>query len=163
MIILGIDPGFGRVGWGVVEKINGNWTHVAHGCIETFQDKTFLERLEQVSEQLRQVIEKYKPDHSAVEELFFSKNAKTVIDVAQARGVIMLTINQQGIPIMELTPLQVKQAIVGYGRAEKTQVQKMLKILLQLEKIPKQDDAADALAVAMACASQINFQKKVNG
>lgn len=163
MIILGIDPGFGRVGWGVVERINGNWTYVAHGCIETFKDKTFLERLEQVSSELTQVIEEYKPGYSAVEELFFYKNAKTVIDVAQARGVILHTLSQQNVPIMELTPLQVKQAVVGYGKAEKSQVQKMLKILLKLDKIPKQDDAADALAVALACSSQINFQKKLKG
>ncbi len=149
MRILGIDPGFGRVGFGIIEKKGGEWTHVAHGCIETSSKKKLSERLVEVHADLETVIKKYRPDSAALEELFFAKNAKTAMDVGQARGVIFLTLLQAGLSVDEFTPLEVKQAVTGYGRAEKVQLQKMITLLLKLPKKPLPDDAADALAVAL--------------
>lgn len=160
--ILGIDPGFGRVGWGVVEKINGDWAHVAHGCIETDKKNIFIERLIQIQEQLNKVILKYHPNYSAVEDLFFYKNVKTAMQVGQARGIILLTLHQAGLSIEELTPLQVKQAMTGYGRAEKRQLQKLVQTHLNMKEKVRQDDAADALATALACGYTLNFRRKLN-
>jgi len=156
--ILGIDPGFGRVGWGVIEKKGSSWKHIAHGCIETSTKKDFLDRLEDIYKELKLVIKEFEPDFSGVEELFFVKNVTTGIKVAQARGVILLTLRQAGLPVVEMTPLAVKQSVVGYGRAEKRQVQEMLKMVLNMKTKPKQDDAADALAVAFAASGQIRFK-----
>lgn len=152
--ILGIDPGFGRVGFGIIERGNGNvWKHVAHGCIETSPKKTFVNRLSDIYDDLTEIIRRYKPTRMAVEELFFVKNVTTGIDVGQARGVIVLTGYQKGLPIDEFTPMEVKQAITGYGRAQKSQMQKIIAISLGLKKKIKSDDAADALAIAL-CAGQ---------
>lgn len=152
--ILGIDPGFGRVGWGVIEQNKKNeWVATAYGCIETFPKNTFVERLSEVHGDLVGVIKKYHPTRMAVEELFFFKNLKTAIEVAQARGVILLTGVENGLGIDEFTPLQVKQAITGYGRAEKAQMQKMVAVTLGIKGKIKSDDAADALAIAL-CAGQ---------
>ncbi|PIR04597.1 MAG: crossover junction endodeoxyribonuclease RuvC [Candidatus Magasanikbacteria bacterium CG11_big_fil_rev_8_21_14_0_20_39_34] len=157
MRILGIDPGFGRMGFGVIEKVSGNFKHVAHGCIETSPKASFVERLLTLDQELNKILKEYQPTHAGVEELFFYKNAKTAIDVGQARGVILLGLKKANLPLFELTPLQVKQALVGYGRAEKKQVQKMVQLVLSLEAGNLQDDAADALAIAIATIGLLKF------
>lgn len=147
--ILGIDPGFGRIGFGVVEKRSGALKAICYGCIETDAKKSFVERLEEMHKELQYLIKKYRPRAAAVEDLFFYKNVKTAIKVSQARGVILLTLKQAGVKIVEITPLQLKQAMTGYGRAEKRQVQKMVQIELGIKKKIRPDDAADALALAI--------------
>jgi crossover junction endodeoxyribonuclease RuvC len=149
--ILGIDPGYGRIGWGIIQGSRNKWIHVADGCIETTVKDPFLDRLLELQKELKDIINTYKPDFSAVEDLFFAKNVKTAMKVGQARGVIILTLADAGLPVDEFTPLQIKQAITGYGRAEKQQIQKMVQMELGLSETPKQDDAADALAVALTC------------
>lgn len=163
--ILGIDPGFGRIGFGVIEKASNNndWQVVGYGCIETSVRDPFIDRLDELHQVLRKIIKKYNPTRAAVEDLFFYKNAKTAIKVGQARGVILLTLRQANLPIDEFTPLQIKQTVVGYGRAEKQQIQKMLQLTLNMKEKPKQDDAADALAVALTCGVSLkmnNFIKR---
>ena len=153
--ILGIDPGYGRVGWGVIESAGSEFVHVAHGCIETGANDPFIDRLSELHLELQKIIKKYNPHCAGVEDLFFFKNAKTLMPVSEMRGIIILALSQSGIPIFEFTPLQVKQAVVSYGRAEKLQVQKMTSLILGLKEIPKPDDAADALAVAI-CAANYN-------
>lgn len=158
--ILGIDPGFGRVGLGIIEKRNGVWVHVGHGLVETSPKKSFIERLWDVHTEVEKIVKKYKPTRAAVEELFFAKNTTTAIQVAQARGVILLTLIQSGIPVDEFTPLQVKQALTGYGRAEKSQIQKMVLMTLHMKEKKLQDDAADALALALTSAASLAFTLK---
>ncbi|PIY93220.1 MAG: crossover junction endodeoxyribonuclease RuvC [Candidatus Magasanikbacteria bacterium CG_4_10_14_0_8_um_filter_32_14] len=157
--ILGTDPGFGRVGWGVIENRKGKWVGVAYGCIETNKKSDFVSRLEEISLSLTEIIKKYKPDFSAVEELFFYTNVTTAIKVGQARGVILLTLKQQNVIVYEFTPLQVKQSITGYGRAEKGQLQRMVKMMLGIKKPITPDDAADALAVALTCSTGLRMLK----
>ena len=161
--ILGIDPGFGRTGWGVIEKNGSELRPVACGCIETSSKDDFIDRIDELNCELLKIIKKYKPIHSGVEDLFFAKNVKTAMKVGQARGVILLTLRQAGLPIDEFTPLQIKQALTGYGRAEKGQVQKMVQMILQIKKKITPDDAADALAVAIACASNLKMKTKTSG
>jgi len=158
--IFGIDPGYGRVGWGIVEGSSQEWRHVAHGCIETTPNTPHIPRLSQISKELIKIIEMYQPDCSAVEDLFFYRNVTTAIQVGQARGVILLTLHNAKLPIEEFTPLQVKQAVTGYGKADKKQVQKMVQVMLNLKKIPSPDDAADALAVALAAGVALMFKAK---
>ena len=124
--ILGIDPGFGRVGFGIIEKRGSEWVHVVHGLIETSPKKTFVERILEIHETLQKIIIKYEPNRAAIEELFFYKNVTTAIQVGQARGVILLTLVQAGLTIDEFTPLELKQSLTGYGRAEKGQIQKRI-------------------------------------
>lgn len=159
--ILGIDPGYGRTGFGVIEKINNGFKLVAYGCIETSAKKKFIDRLQELHEELQYVIKKYQPTNVAVEDLFFAKNVKTAMQVGQARGVILLTLVEAGLPIYEFTPLQVKQALTGYGRAEKGQVQRMLRTILKIKKKITPDDAADALAVALTGGVSQSFARKV--
>lgn len=147
--ILGLDPGTATTGWGIIEENKKNPKLVAFGCIETSKHKDTFTRLREIAEDLNYLIAEYQPDEVAIEDLFFFKNLKTAIKVAQARGVLLLTIAQKNLQGYEYTPLQVKQALTGYGRAEKHQVQMMVKNVLKLDKIPKPDDAADALAVAI--------------
>lgn len=154
MVILGIDPGLARTGWGVIQRSHGDDQMIAYGCIETPAKTPDHERLVQLFHELRLVIERYRPDRAAVERLFFEKNAKTAIQVGQARGVVMLALALEKIPQQDVTPLQVKQAVTGYGAASKEQVQKMVKTLLKLSEIPKPDDAADALAVALTLQAE---------
>jgi len=154
MIILGIDPGTAATGFGIIKK-NRELKPIDYGLITTPADLSTAERLNRLHNELHLLIKKHKPDIVAVEDIFFFKNLKTAIKVSQARGVILLTAAKSKIPIFECTPLQVKQAITSYGRAEKIQVQKMVKVLLGLKEIPKPDDAADALAVAICCAHSI--------
>lgn len=154
--ILGIDPGFGRVGYGIIEqKNNREWKAVGFGCIETSSKDSFVKRLADIHDELEEIIKKYEPMRLAVEELFYFKNAKTVIEVAQARGVIILTAVENGLPVDEFTPLQVKQAVTGYGRAEKGQMQKVVAMILGLKEKIKSDDAADALAVALTAGQSL--------
>ncbi len=159
--ILGIDPGFGRVGFGIIEKKGSEWLHVTHGLIETSPQKTFVERILEIHETLQKVIKKYEPTRAAIEELFFYKNVTTAIQVGQARGVILLTLVQANLPIDEFTPLEVKQSLTGYGRAEKGQIQKMVLMILKLKDKKLQDDAADALAIALTASQMLNFKKCV--
>jgi len=166
MIILGIDPGTATTGYGVIESNKGKLKVVDYGCILTDKKSKMPERLDFLGEELKKIIKKYKPQAMAVEELFFFKNAKTIITVGQARGVILFVGKnigkKTGLDIFEYTPLQVKQAVVGYGRADKKQVQSMVKAILSLNEVPKPDDAADALAVAICCESSLKFERKVN-
>ena len=153
MYILGIDPGFAIVGWGIIESVRGNVRPVAYGAITTPAHTPIESRLLTIQKDLEAIIEKYKPDEMAVEELFFNTNITTGIAVAEARGVIICTAHRLGVKVNEYTPLQVKQAVVGYGKAEKQQVIAMVTALLKLQKPPKPDDTADALAIAL-CHSQ---------
>ena len=152
MIILGIDPGLAIVGWGVIEYKNSRFRTVAYGSVQTPAGMRTEERLKLIFEGINGLIEKYRPDAVAVEELFFNTNITTGIRVAEARGVILLCAECAGIKTYEYTPLQVKQAVVGYGRAEKKQVITMVTMLLGLPKPPKPDDTADALAIAICHA-----------
>jgi crossover junction endodeoxyribonuclease RuvC len=149
VIILGIDPGTAITGYGVVDYQGNHYKLIEYGVIRSSKDQETASRLNTVHKGIIQLIETHKPDYAAVEELFFNKNVKTALTVGQARGVIMLGAYQKGISIYEYTPLQVKQAVVGYGRAEKNQVQFMVKAILNLPDIPRPDDAADALAIAI--------------
>ncbi|MCW1969408.1 MAG: crossover junction endodeoxyribonuclease RuvC [Anaerolineae bacterium] len=150
MISLGIDPGIATTGYGVVrEERNGQLTALAFGVIETPKTATLPERLQQLRNDLKAILAQWQPETCAVEELFFATNAKTAITVGQARGVILLALADAGLPIGEYTPLQVKQAIAGYGQADKKQMQEMVRMLLNLRTIPKPDDAADGLAIAI--------------
>jgi len=152
MIILGIDPGTAIIGYGIIEKLSDKLKVIEYGCITTKTEYSTAERLDQLDQELIKLIKKHKPDKMAVEDIFFFKNLKTVIKVSQARGVILMRGARIKIPIFEYTPLQVKQAVTSYGRADKKQVQEMVKLLLKLKEIPKPDDAADALAIAICCA-----------
>lgn len=149
MIILGIDPGYAIVGYGVIEKIGNETKCLDYGAITTDKDTDFPTRLVQIAEGMEYLIEKFKPECLAIEELFFQNNQKTAINVAQARGVVVQIAKKKLGNLYEYTPLQIKQALTGQGRAEKAQVQYMVKAILNLNAIPKPDDAADALAVAL--------------
>ncbi len=152
MIILGIDPGLAIVGYGVIEAVKGNFRVLDYGVITTPKEESTPVRLKMIEESLSKLIDKYQPENISIEELFFATNAKTAITVAEARGVILLTAITKCGRLYEYTPLQIKQAITGYGKADKKQVQQMVRILLKLKEIPKPDDAADALAVALTHA-----------
>ncbi len=152
VIILGIDPGLAIVGYGVIEYRNGRFRTLAYGAITTPAHTAVEKRLNLIYRDLNHIIQKYKPDEMAVEELFFTNNITTGISVAEARGVILLCAEQNGVSVNEYTPLQVKQSVVGYGKAEKKQVILMVETILGLEKAPKLDDTADALAIAICHA-----------
>ena len=154
--ILGIDPGTAIVGWAVLEEKDGKVTALGYGHISTSPECSTASRLLEISCDLSKIIETYKPDEASVEDLFFFKNVKTVMKVSQARGAILLTLEQFCVRISEYTPLQVKQALTGYGRAEKKQIQLMVKNILKLKEIPKPDDTADAIAIALC---HINSRK----
>ncbi|MFZ5982558.1 MAG: crossover junction endodeoxyribonuclease RuvC [Patescibacteria group bacterium] len=147
--VLGIDPGTATVGWGIVEERNGQLRAVAFGHIATSPKKTDEERLVEISKDLKIILAKYLPREVGIEKLFFFKNQKTVMEVSQARGAIILTMSQKDVKVFSYTPLEVKQAVTGYGRAEKKQIQLMTKEILGLDKIPRPDDTADALAIAI--------------
>jgi len=157
MIILGIDPGTATVGFGVIDYQKKNKKQIVcldYGIINTSPKQSTGERLVQINFDLAEIIKKYKPEIAAVESLFFFKNLKTVMPVSQARGVIIYTLSKKNVPFLEFTPLQAKTAVTGYGKATKNQVQKMVQNLLSLEELPKPDDAADALAIAICCADK---------
>ena len=149
MVILGIDPGVATIGFGVVRAERGKNTLLQYGVITTPAGIPLSQRLVQISEDMEQLIRQFKPDEMAVEELFFSKNITTGIAVAHGRGVILLAAEKLGVPVFEYTPMQVKQAVVGYGAAQKRQVMLMTQRLLGMKEVPKPDDAADALAIAI--------------
>ncbi|MFA4834210.1 MAG: crossover junction endodeoxyribonuclease RuvC [Patescibacteria group bacterium] len=154
MIILGIDPGLADTGYGIIKKDErGRLICKEYGVVKTGAREELGKRLETINKKLNEIIKKHKPKLIAVEQLFFCKNVKTALLVGQARGVILLTARQNKIPTVEFTPLQVKQAVSSYGQAEKQQVQKMVKLLLNLKELPEPDDAADALAIAICAAN----------
>ncbi len=152
MIIIGIDPGYAIVGVGVIEYKGNKFRPIECDAITTHSSMPSSMRLKVIYDRINEFLEKYKPDAVAIEELFFNTNAKTAILVAQARGVLVVSATNRGIPVYEYTPLQIKQAVTGYGRADKNQIQQMVKMLLNLNAIPRPDDAADALAVAICHA-----------
>ena len=159
MIILGIDPGTARIGIGIIKKTKKGPEYIYHTCIETDKILDNSARLSIINKEVKKIIKKFEPKRVAVEELFFFKNAKTAIAVGQARGVILLTVHQASLPLFEFTPLQIKQSVTGYGKADKKQVQTMVKTILNMPEIPKPDDAADALAAAL-CAERISIPYK---
>jgi crossover junction endodeoxyribonuclease RuvC len=161
MIIAGIDPGIGRVGWGIIQEAKGKLKTIDFGCFETLTQTKTEQRLLQINQFLNQLFKKYRPGLLAIEELFFAANVKTAIMVGQARGAILLSAAQAKIPIYSYTPLQVKQALTGYGRAEKKQIQAMVKAILNLSCPPKPDDAADALAIAITHAFSYKLQCEI--
>ena len=153
MIILGVDPGTATTGYGVIDANNGDVKLIDYGVIQTRPKQPLEDRLEQLFDELSKIIAQYSPAEIAVEELFFSSNAKTAIAVGQARGVILLAAKKAGVPLSEYTPNQVKNGICGYGGADKKQVQKMVQMILKLVETPQPDDAADALAIAICHSS----------
>lgn len=152
MVILGIDPGIGRLGWGVIKNLNNKPTMIDCGCIETTVNGEISERLLVIGKELDRLIKKYKPDAVSIEDLFFGANSKTAFLVGQARGVSLFTAAKNNLLVTVYTPLQVKIALTGYGRADKSQVSQMVKVILGLEKMPKLDDTTDALAIALTHA-----------
>lgn len=149
MRVLGIDPGIAIVGYAVLEEEGSQFRVLEYGCITTSSKKALPERIAYIYEELTQIIDEFKPDDFAIEELFFNKNIKTAITVAQARGAQILAAVHKDLPIYEYTPLQIKQSVTGYGRADKNQIQETVKNILSLSEIPKPDDAADALAICI--------------
>jgi crossover junction endodeoxyribonuclease RuvC len=156
MRILGIDPGYAIVGWGVVDHRQNKFRTVDYGAITTNTGVEFTRRLEEIYNDMTTLFARYQPDVMAIEKLFFNTNTTTAIMVAEARGCILLAARQAGVKVYEYTPLQVKQSVTGYGRAEKKQIQEMTRLLLGLQKIPKPDDTADALALAVCHAHSAN-------
>lgn len=162
MIIIGIDPGYAIVGIGVIEYVGNKFRTLEYNAITTPAGMPTVERLKKIYNEMIMYVEKYNPDAVAIEELFFNSNQKTAINVAQARGVLLVAVANKNIPIYEYTPLQVKQAVTGYGRADKKQIQTMVKMLLGLNVIPKPDDAADGLALAI-CHAHSNKMNNILG
>lgn len=167
MVILGIDPGYAIVGYGVVEFCGGKYKPLEYGAIVTKAGQSFPKRLETIANALDSVLEKHKIDAVAIEKLYFQNNQKTAIQVAEARGVILLCCQRAGLEIFEYTPLQVKSAVTGYGQAQKPQVMEMTRRLLCLKEIPKPDDTADALALTIchgqAAGSQLRRRLMIGG
>ena len=164
MIVLGIDPGLALLGWGVIESEQNRQRLINYGCVSTTPDQLFPDRLTTISREMRQVLALYHPDEIAFEELFFARNVTTALTVGAARGVALAVCAEYTDQLYEYTPMQVKQAIAGYGKADKKQMQQMVKLLLHMEEIPKPDDAADAIAIAMTHAAtgpaKIQFKMK---
>ena len=161
MIVLGIDPGFGRIGYGVIQFVKNKYHVLEYGCITTKTNSYFPTRLIKIEKDLEEIISRYSIDAASIEELYFNTNSKTAIKVAEARGVILNTLAKSSIDIFEYTPLQAKLAIVGYGRADKIQVKNMVKQFLGLEKMPKLDDTTDALAIAICHTHNCRFNQFV--
>lgn len=157
LLIMGIDPGIAILGYGFVEYKGNSFKVIDYGAVTTEAGTPMSQRLSIIHSQLIELIDKYKPEAFAAEELFFNKNIKTALTVAHARGVAIVAAANKGLPIYEYTPLQVKQAVAGYGRADKKQMQQMVKVLLGLREVPKPDDVADALAVAICHGHSSNF------
>lgn len=159
MRVLGIDPGLAIVGYSIIETDANKIKMLEYGCIKTEAEISTPDRLNIIFNRLNEIIKQYNPEDMAIEELFYNKNVKTVISIGQARGVEVLSGISNGLQIYEYTPLQIKQAVVGYGRAEKKQIQNMVKFILGLNEIPKPDDAADALAVAICHSFSLKFKE----
>lgn len=164
MRILGIDPGYALMGWSIVDYNKSKFSLIEFGCIDTPAGMPMPKRLAQIYEEINRVIEQYEPSVASIEELYFQNNAKTAIQVGQARGIAILSCYNHGLEINEYTPLQIKQSVSGYGNADKKQVQEMVKIILHLDKIPKPDDAADAVAAAICCGNESggSLRKKID-
>lgn len=166
MRVIGIDPGTAIVGYGIIDFDKNKYTVINFGVITTSKDLNMEDRLLIIHQELKKILDKYKPEYMAIEDLFYFKNNKTVISVAQARGIILLNAKQNNLSITSYTPLQVKIGITGYGKADKKQIQQMTQRILNLSEIPKPDDAADALAIAIthinALNSKINFSSTNN-
>lgn len=158
MVILGIDPGYAIIGYGAIEFKCGKYIPLGYGAILTSSKDNFFDRIETIYDKVSEITKTYKPDVSSIEKLYFQNNHKTAIDVAQARGVTLLALKQNNVPIFEYTPLQVKTAVTGYGKAQKNQVMMMTQRLLSLKEIPKPDDTADALAIAICHANSLGYQ-----
>lgn len=158
MRIIGIDPGTGILGFGIIEVVKGKSQLVDGGVIRTPVKEDDAVRLQTIYDELTDIIAETKPDEMAVEKLFFAQNVTTAMTVAQARGVVLLTAMQAQLKIAEYTPLQIKQAITGYGRAEKKQIQEMVRVILNLKEVPKPDDCADAIACALTHAAVVNLR-----
>ena len=163
MLVLGLDPGLATTGYGLVAGDGQHLTALAHGVVRTPARQPMADRLLRLHHELQELVERYQPQVAAVEKLFFSKNVTTGIQVAQARGVTLLTVAQAGLRITEYTPMQIKQGITGHGSADKLQVQEMVRMLLNLERIPRPDDAADALAVAICCHHSARIEALIAG
>ncbi|AFM21351.1 Holliday junction endonuclease RuvC [Acetomicrobium mobile DSM 13181] len=163
MLCLGIDPGIGRVGFGFVEERGSKLSSVNYGCIDTDSHLMVQDRLSLIYEELKNRVKTIRPDVLAMERLFFGQNLTTAENVWQARGVILLVAAQEELPVVELTPSEVKMAVCGYGKASKSQVQEMVRCILSLESVPKPDDTADALAVAIAGISIFKVQRLAEG
>lgn len=161
MLIVGIDPGIGRCGWAIVEVEGSKVEAIDYGCIETKPNSDVTDRLLIISMKIEKIIKKYKPQVLAIEELFFGANSKTALVVGQARGAVLLCAAKNNIPAAVYTPLQVKMAVTGYGRADKNQIGQMVKVILKLDKIPKLDDTSDALAVAITHAFSAKMNSKL--
>lgn len=155
MIVLGIDPGTARLGYGLVDRQGSTLRMLDYGCLETINDRPLEQRLLLIHEGLTDLIETHRPEAVGVERLFFNKNARTAMAVGQARGVVLLTAAEHGLPVFEYGPHEVKLAVTGYGRAPKDQVQRMVQLMLSMPQLPRPDDAADALAVAICTAHAI--------
>jgi len=158
MLVLGIDPGYAIVGWGVIDYSGSRLSPIAFGAVTTAAGQDFPKRLLKISDDIGRILDKWRPQAISIEHLYFNSNTTKAIDVAQARGVIVLEAAKRNIDIGEYTPLQVKQAVVGYGKAEKKQVMEMTRQLLKLKEVPKPDDTADALAIAICHAHSFNSQ-----
>lgn len=152
MRVIGIDPGYAIVGWGVVDYVGNRFAPVGYGAVLTDKDTPFEQRLAEIYEGVQDILRRYQPQALSLEKLFYQHNQTTVIGVAEARGVVLLAAAQAGVPVFEYTPMQVKQSVTGYGKAVKKQVQEMTRIMLRLPGIPKPDDTADALAMAITHA-----------
>ncbi len=165
MKILGIDPGVAITGWGVIsqgQKSVNDLTLVDYGVIRTSKDKPHFERLSVIFDDMQEIITRFAPDVVAIEKLYFCKNVTTAISVGEARGIVLLTAARAHLEIFEYTPLQIKDSVCGYGKADKKQVQNMVSTILEMEEIPQPDDAADGLAVAICCSSAYRFKDKLN-
>lgn len=165
MVVLGIDPGYAIVGYGAIQFHNNCYRPLGFGAITTDADTDFNRRLEIIYDRCTEILQKCRPDALAIEKLYFQTNQKTAIKVAQARGVTLLAAQKQGVPIFEYTPLQVKTAVTGYGKAKKPQVMEMTRRLLKLAEVPKPDDTADALAIAIChtqAAGTVMRQRLIN-
>ncbi len=161
MRILGIDPGYAITGYSIIDYQGNRFKLVDSGAVLTKAGESFPDRLNKIYNDVGEIIDSYKPDAISVEELFFNNNAKTAINVAQARGIVLVIGRQKNIPTFEYTPLQIKQAVAGYGRADKIQVQKMVKTILNVEKLPKLDDTTDSMAAAICHAHSAKFSQKL--
>ncbi len=159
-IILGIDPGIADTGYGIIKEEAGKLSCLVYGTIKTLPSQSLPNRLITLYAQLDKIIKKYQPQATAIEQLFFNKNVRTALIVGQARGVALLALANNNLPIIEFTPSQVKQAVSSYGKASKAQVQKMVKMILKLDKLPQPDDAADALAIAICALNSYPYLKK---
>lgn len=163
MKILGIDPGYAILGWGIIEKTGNRFRPVDYGAITTDKDMPMPERLRVLYDELREIIREYNPDVASIEKLFFNTNTTTAINVGQARGVAILACIKGNLQVAEYTPLEIKQALVGYGRADKKQIQFMVKTMLNLKEVPKPDDTADALAAAICHAHSADNRFNLKG